>query len=267
METEIPITAIDFADDTFRYRVTLNVEDLVKSIREHGQQVPVILRKLDDQERLQLICGFRRVTALTQLGIPTVRAHVREQLTDAQAFTLSVLENEKRRSLRDIDRGWAILKYRRAHPKAPVKELEAVFGLRERQLQRLQKLTTLPSVIQAAMGGGVVKATHALVLIQGLGEDAPQGELVQWVRRIEREELSVSDLRRLLRDYTTVRRSPHYRRLVDFRTSARGVTRLRFREMSFRPDQLEDDTREALIRQLSVALRKLEESRDSSSTG
>jgi ParB/RepB/Spo0J family partition protein len=255
----VDLDDIDRDDDTYRYRVTISVDDLVRSIDHHGQQVPIILRKRPGRSRYQLVCGFRRVTALRRLGRAHARAVVREGLTDSEAFVLSVLENEKRRSLRDIDRGWAIVKYRNHHPEASVADLEKVFGLQERQLQRLQRLTRFPQVIQEALASGVVHATHALVLIEGLGEDMCTKELQRWIGRVQQEDLSVARLRTLLRAGRTIRRSPKRRRLVEVVPAGRAGRVMRFHNLEFDPADLEPDTRAGLIRQLRMALRHLSE--------
>jgi ParB family chromosome partitioning protein len=49
------------------------VPELVRSIREHGQQIPAVLRPhphKDSGYAYQLVSGFRRVTALHELGAP-----------------------------------------------------------------------------------------------------------------------------------------------------------------------------------------------------
>ena len=42
----------------------------------------------------RIVCGFRRVVALRELGVSTLKAVIRADLSDDQALRLSVLENE-----------------------------------------------------------------------------------------------------------------------------------------------------------------------------
>ena len=82
------------------------VEDhkaLVASIREHGQQVPILVRPHPEREgRYQIAYGRRRLRALTELGRP-IRAIVRP-LTDQQLVVAQGQENTARTDLSFIER-------------------------------------------------------------------------------------------------------------------------------------------------------------------
>jgi ParB family chromosome partitioning protein len=79
--------------------------ELVESIRDHGQQVPVLLRPHpNDSARFQVVYGHRRVRASRTLGKP-VRAVVRA-LTDAQLVVAQGQENSARKALSYIERAF-----------------------------------------------------------------------------------------------------------------------------------------------------------------
>lgn len=79
--------------------------ELVESIREHGQQVPVLLRPHPkDSARFQVVYGHRRVRACRALEKP-VRAVVRA-LTDAQLVVAQGQENSARKALSYIERAF-----------------------------------------------------------------------------------------------------------------------------------------------------------------
>lgn len=80
---------------------------LVHSMKEHGQQVPVLVRPHPDPDKAargiyQIAYGHRRVLAARELGIP-VRAIVR-QLSDADLVVAQGKENAERRALSFIER-------------------------------------------------------------------------------------------------------------------------------------------------------------------
>ncbi len=76
---------------------------LVDSIREYGQQVPVLLRpNPNDAERYQVVYGRRRVAALKQLGQP-VKALVRV-LDDRELVIAQGQENSARKDLTFIEK-------------------------------------------------------------------------------------------------------------------------------------------------------------------
>jgi ParB family transcriptional regulator, chromosome partitioning protein len=80
-------------------------EDLVESIKEHGQQVPALLRPHPkNSARYQVVYGHRRVRACQSLAIP-VRAVVRP-LTDAQMVVAQGQENSARKALSYIERAF-----------------------------------------------------------------------------------------------------------------------------------------------------------------
>ena len=79
--------------------------ELVESIRDHGQQVPVLLRPHPkDSARFQVVYGHRRVRACRTLEKP-VRAVVRA-LTDAQLVVAQGQENSARKALSYIERAF-----------------------------------------------------------------------------------------------------------------------------------------------------------------
>lgn len=78
-------------------------EALVDSMREHGQQVPVLLRPHPESDgRYQVAYGHRRVRAARRLGL-TVQAIVR-RLADEELVLAQGKENSERRNLSFIER-------------------------------------------------------------------------------------------------------------------------------------------------------------------
>lgn len=76
---------------------------LVASIRDYGQQVPVLVRPHpDDDSRFEVVYGRRRVAALRELGLP-VKAMIRD-LDDRQAILAQGQENSARRDLSFIEK-------------------------------------------------------------------------------------------------------------------------------------------------------------------
>jgi ParB family transcriptional regulator, chromosome partitioning protein len=94
-------------DDSFiADRMGFSPEDhsrLVESIREHGQQVPILVRpRPDDPGRYQVAYGRRRLVAVKELG-RKIRAVVRD-LNDEQLVVAQGQENSARTDLTFIER-------------------------------------------------------------------------------------------------------------------------------------------------------------------
>lgn len=76
---------------------------LTESIREYGQQVPVLVRPHpDDPERFQIVYGRRRLAALRKLGQP-VKAMVRS-LDDRELVIAQGQENAARKDLSFVEK-------------------------------------------------------------------------------------------------------------------------------------------------------------------
>ncbi|WP_412065620.1 plasmid partitioning protein RepB [Rhizobium sp. SYY.PMSO] len=81
----------------------IELGQLIEQIREHGQQVPILVRPHpESRERFQVAYGHRRLAAARELGIK-VRAVVR-QLTDDQLVVSQGQENSARTNLSYIER-------------------------------------------------------------------------------------------------------------------------------------------------------------------
>ena len=98
----------DLIDDTGGLKDRLGEESadhaaLVASIRDYGQQVPVLLRHDPNHEgRYQIVYGRRRVAALKELGQP-VKALLRD-LNDHDLILAQGQENSARRDLTFIEK-------------------------------------------------------------------------------------------------------------------------------------------------------------------
>lgn len=84
-------------------RMQGDIDGLLSSIREQGQQVPILVRPHPDQSgRYQVAFGHRRLRAVSELGLP-VRAVVRD-LTDEQLVVAQGQENNEREDLSFIEK-------------------------------------------------------------------------------------------------------------------------------------------------------------------
>lgn len=104
---ETSIKDIDVNCEEFRISETLDSPAVVESLRELGQLNPVVL--LDRIPRL-IVCGFRRIRALQQLGRTQVLAHLfPESAGNAlHPFELALRENLSHRQLDPLEKARAI---------------------------------------------------------------------------------------------------------------------------------------------------------------
>ncbi len=90
---EVPLADIDLADDFWRLRPSDDIDLLIESIDITGQQAPILLRRVEEGARWQIVTGFRRVEALVALQREEVMARLFDQLDDAQALAQVIVDN------------------------------------------------------------------------------------------------------------------------------------------------------------------------------
>ena len=104
----VALHEIDLKKRRFQYRVSRSISKLQDSLLLQGQQVPVILR--GKEAPYEIVSGFGRCDALAlaekqgRAKDVLVWADVRPELEDREAHEISVLENEDREGLSELDR-------------------------------------------------------------------------------------------------------------------------------------------------------------------
>ena len=102
------------------------IAGLSKSIAEKGLLQPIIVRK--HQDHFQIIAGERRFRATQNLGLKSIKAFIRDKVSDQDMMELSLIENIQRIQLNPIEEAEGL------------KKLVEVCGLTHEELsERLQK--------------------------------------------------------------------------------------------------------------------------------
>ncbi|MBM4341365.1 MAG: hypothetical protein FJ110_17710 [Deltaproteobacteria bacterium] len=105
---EIPLKQIDLSDETFSVNFMLDLRNLRSSIQTAGLIQPVLLRMKKDS--YQIVCGFRRILALRELGTNEIPAMVSEKRggNDLELFILSLQENLTTRGFNAVEKAIAL---------------------------------------------------------------------------------------------------------------------------------------------------------------
>ena len=205
---QVPLAQIDLRDARFRFRLLLKPESLVDSVRSHGIQIPLIVRRgTSPVHPFQLVCGFRRAHAAALVGLDTVPAMIRD-LADDEAFVLSYTENDHRKTLSDLDRANAIAQFLRAGKTIP--EVAHHLRLSDRQVQHLKGLLDYPAPLRAALEheSSGMQTTHAIMLMHAKRKHGGALHLVDWIEYIRSEGPSVCELKAALREQFDAVRPP-----------------------------------------------------------
>jgi ParB family chromosome partitioning protein len=104
----IPLEQIDLSDDTFSINYLPDLQKLRSSIKRVGLIQPVLLRKKKDH--YQIVCGFRRIHVLKELGKREVDSEVfgEKETDEFQLFSLSLHENQTTRGFNAVETAIAL---------------------------------------------------------------------------------------------------------------------------------------------------------------
>ncbi len=169
-----------------RYFDPQALQELAGSIRESGVVSPVVLRS--KAPGYELLAGERRWRAAQLAGLHEIPAVIRDDLTDAEAFVVGLIENLQRESLTPIETA------------AGLKQLAELFVLTHEQMgARIGKsreyvtnylrLLNLAPPVQALVNAGHLSMGHARVLA-GL----PVDEQNRWAALVVEKKLPVRAL-------------------------------------------------------------------------
>ena len=179
--TQIPVEQIAPNPSQPRSEIVdATLEELVKSILEHGIIQPLILTQDDEAERYTLIAGERRLRAAKLAGLHTVPAIVR-QASDQERLELALIENIQRENLTALEAAQAY------------EQLQEEFGLSHEQIaERVAKsrvavtntirLLKLPEPVLQALQDGRISEGHARALL-GLATPQSQSAVMQTITR------------------------------------------------------------------------------------
>jgi ParB family chromosome partitioning protein len=247
----LKVTSLALHQNDLEFRVSPRVGDLIEDIGRNGQQFPIIVRPLEGRG-YEVVSGYRRVRAIQALGWDTVKAIVRDDLQDEDmAYKISFLENEKRKSLTGVDKAHAIAKLEFLGKKP--KEVQEIYGIKERQYERYKKVGKFPDVLKRAIADEKIQTTHGLLLAQAHEQHGDKVDLKALVEEIVEGSLTVRQLARLLnkKKFGRVAKKARY-----FEKQKSGNYRLY--PMSFNPKTTDEATKKKLLEVLKEAVGVLE---------
>lgn len=166
----IDLSRIDRDDTQFLLSYGYSLDPLKASIGRIGVINPPILRQ-DGNTTYQIICGYRRVDALRELGTPSALCALLPPSTEDEAcFLLSFYDNVSHRALNPIEQSMAIsglLRY--FSEETVVSDFLPLLNLQPHrtQLESLKLLSTLEDQLKDAILGGRIDVRTA-------------GKLAQW---------------------------------------------------------------------------------------
>ncbi|MCQ2554511.1 MAG: ParB/RepB/Spo0J family partition protein [Clostridia bacterium] len=165
------------------------IDDLAKSINEHGVIQPIIVRKVE--KGYEIVAGERRWRAAVKAGLTVVPTLVRE-LDDEENMLIAIIENMQREDLNPIEEAEGLNQMITVY-KFTQEEVSKSVGKSRPYITNSLRLLKLPEYIREAVAGGTISSGHARTLI---GVDPEKQEGIY--KRIVSEGLSVRETEKLV---------------------------------------------------------------------
>lgn len=192
-KTEVPKTGITEVDITSietnpyqprKYFEESALEDLVRSVTEHGIVQPLVVTKMGD--KYQLIAGERRFRAAQRAGFTKVPVVVKDAMQGSQALEIAIIENVQREDLNPIEEALA---YSQLHQEFGLTQEEVAkkVGKERSTVANFLRLLKLPDKVKTLVAAGQLSMGHARALLAI--DSAKQQEAL--ADRIVRQNLNV----------------------------------------------------------------------------
>lgn len=169
----IPISEIHPSDENPRKDMDEDsVRDLAESIRQYGVLQPVTIRP--DEEEVApspwvMVSGHRRLLACKMLGMETIPAIIRDDISDDKAFDIMIIENLQRKDLSPLDEATAYEELLEpypvtGYPGTTIQELAARFGKSEKYIKGRVSLNDLVPELKECLKAGSLTIGAAISL-------------------------------------------------------------------------------------------------------
>lgn len=193
-----------------------SLKELADSIKNDGLLVPIMVRPQKD--KYEIVQGERRYRASILAGMKKVDVVIRDDISDKEAFHLSVIENIQREQMTPIEEALAFQKYLEMGYKHQ-EIADKVSKSRSFVTTRLRLLGLLPNV-QKMISEGKISEGHAKVLLSARNGIAKVIEVCNFVHQTDDpfefiqmkfiaefkniEKISVNDVKNFLKEFTNL---------------------------------------------------------------
>ena len=194
------------------------IEELARSIQEHGVVQPVLVAR--NGERYQLIAGERRFRAAKKAGLDTIPAVVKHGATKSDVLQLAIIENVQRADLNPIEEAVA---YRQLHDEFTLtqEEIARRVGKERSTVANALRLLKLPDSVKQLVAGGQLSMGHARALLAV--DDRKKLEAL--AQRVVKQQLNVRQTELLAAGAPPVKRKPENLKDVFTRDAEEKLTR------------------------------------------
>jgi len=169
------------------------LDELAESISQFGVLQPIIVRKMPDEERYEIIAGERRFRATQKNGLETIPALIVEDVDDTSSLEMALIENIHRDNLSPMEQAYCykqlIDEFNITH-----KEMSERIGKSRTAITNTMRLLALPLEVQKLLDDDLITEGHARAI---LGIDGME-EQISLAKRAAGKGLSVREVEALV---------------------------------------------------------------------
>ncbi len=139
-----------------------SIEELARSVREHGIVQPLVVSRAGDH--YNLVAGERRYRAAQRAGLETVPVIVKELAQKGEALEIALIENIQREDLNPMEEASA---YQQLHQDFGLtqEEISRRVGKERSTIANFLRLLKLPDPVKTLLASGQLSMGHARALL------------------------------------------------------------------------------------------------------
>ena len=165
------------------------LQELAESIKQNGLIEPVVVMQSVAPGEYELIAGERRLRASKLAGMETIKAIVKDPISDKDKLDIALIENIQREDLNPIEEALAYKKYSQEY-KYTQEEIAKAVNKNRSVIANTMRLLNLPENIQNMIIEGKISAGHGRMLASITDES----KLQEMVNQILEQGLTVRDV-------------------------------------------------------------------------
>jgi len=169
-----------------------SLNELAESIKEFGVIQPIVVRRLDGEEKYEIVTGERRCRAIKKIGINTIPSIVVKDVDDRSSLEMALIENLHRDDLKPMEKAYTfkqlIDEFKITH-----EQLSKRIGKSRVSITNLLRLLSLPPEVQKLINEEKISEGHARSILAIEGKE----ERVKIANLIVKNGLSVRDVERI----------------------------------------------------------------------
>ncbi|PIU28932.1 MAG: chromosome partitioning protein ParB [Candidatus Hydromicrobium americanum] len=169
-----------------------SLAELAESIKEFGVIQPIVVRRLDGEEKYEIVTGERRCRAIKKIGINTIPSIVVKDVDDRSSLEMALIENLHRDDLKPMEKAYTfkqlIDEFKITH-----EQLSKRIGKSRVSITNSLRLLSLPPEVQKLIDEEKISEGHARSILAIEGKE----EKVKIANLIVKNGLSVRDVERI----------------------------------------------------------------------